>query len=275
MAGFVVAADEKSCVPCPMGTRWDTGARCVDCEAGTYSAKGEGSTSCALCPSGKAGVGCAVCGAGKYAPVSGLTACLECESLVWDNGTACYAPECGPKEFWRPGLASCQRCTECLDTTYAVAACNASYDTVCGECTSSCPAHYALTRYCTLAEDSVCTLDAPCPPGMYRREEDDVCARCPLGTMSTAADGQQCKRCEEGLFPNGAQTACVRACEVGAYLTIDLYCAPCAPGTGACAPCPANTYAARAGQTACLPCPNGTWALQGSSACSSATCLVG
>ena len=271
MGGFVVAANGQSCVPCPKGTRAEGWLRCVDCGPGSFSAE-EGSTECALCAPGKAGLGCAECGDGTYAPVSGLTACLECESLVWGNGTRCHPPDCGPREYWRRGLPSCRRCTECLDTTYAAVQCNGSSDTVCADCTSKCPSHYALTRYCTLVEDSVCTLHAACPAGTYRRQEDDTCEACPAGTYAVE---ERCERCEgEGRFPNGAQTACVEACEVGSYLTRDMYCAPCAPGTGACAPCPPDTYAARAGQTACLACPVGTWALRGSSACSSARCLA-
>ena len=273
--GFVETAEAR-CVPCPVGTRSDGWRSCVACAGGSFNEKA-GSTGCAACPVGKAGAGggCSACEAeaGWYAPVSGLTACLECDTLVWDAGSACHAPECGANEYWRRGLPGCQPCMECQDTTYAMQRCNSSFDTVCADCRTSCPPHYALTRYCTLAEDSVCTLHAPCPPGSQREASSGRCVPCPWGTYGV---NESCLVCAEDgrTFPNGAQTACVEACEAGAYLTAGFYCAPCAPGTGGCALCPENTYTARAGQVACLPCPRGTWALPGSSACSSATCLI-
>jgi hypothetical protein len=277
MPGYIQSND--ICIPCPIGTRSDGWIRCLECEAGSFNPTKIASTRCETCPVGKAGIGCSKCEAGNYAPMTGLTACIKCDSLVWNEGIECHPPKCIKNlEYWYPGLPKCQRCTECLDTTYAIQRCNETSDTICVDCTNDCPPYHALTQYCTMEKDSVCTLNAPCPNGMQKNEMDGICIKCPIGKYGM---NESCKECndEEGLFPNAAQTECVNKCESGAYLTINqestrnfsssFYCSLCAPGTGNCKLCPENTYSARFGQIQCLPCPFGTWSLPGSSACSS------
>ena len=275
--GQVLAGDGVTCVPCPAGWYYyykttSTGA-CGPCPVGSYSSRGG---TCELCApgffSGQAGASeCTACAAQQYAPTSGLSGCLDCNEWVMKGGTECTVPSCAEAHYYDESRGECQPCSVCQASTYTVRRCGGLNDTVCAGCLGACPSFYALTEYCTLYEDSVCSYIGVCAAGTYFVGYS--CAPCADGQYNAEPGATACTACAGGYYPNAAKTGCVGACEAGSYLTAGLFCAYCGPGTGSCRPCPANTYAALRGQSACIPCPNGTWAATGSSACSSSTCL--
>ena len=291
-SGSVVAVDGKTCIPCAPGWYQQGESVCVPCGQGTYSEFTWGSTACIGCPQGtySSSIGliydasqCSTCKSGTYAPNYGMSECIQCHQIVINEGVGCGIPTCGYQQYFSMDQQECLACTVCQDTTYVLSNCTPTSNTVCASCRSTCPFTEVLTKYCTMFEDSVCANVTVCPQGTYSVPSTVTpalfsCPSCIPGKYNDIPGASACKQCSvPGTYPNGQRSGCVNGtqCEPGAYLTPYFYCALCSPGTGSCMPCPANTYAARAGQVSCTPCPNGTFAAKGSSACSTATCISG
>ena len=83
---MVLAAYGGDCVPCQSGWYRTGPSTCQTCQAGKYSDMG--STSCYDCVAGKISIGggkeCTACPPGSYyAPMSGMSACLLCNGIVF------------------------------------------------------------------------------------------------------------------------------------------------------------------------------------------------
>jgi len=270
--GYVPTMGGLGCMPCGKGWYQSDPQTCSVCNTGTYQFE-SGATLCYQCPQGQASnsmgaTQCLSCAPGYYAPAAGMSACQFCNAVVMTQGSECKTPSCPNYFFYSLDTNHCERCTICLDTTYAAQRCSAMNDTVCQACTSTCPAFSALTKYCTLYQDSICTVNALCPLGTFF---SGICVGCPAGTYNDVPGATSCSKCLSG-FPSAGRDACTNGpCDPGSYQKLlpdgGYYCELCMPGTGGCRPCPENTYAARWGQAECGACPDGMYALRGSSAC--------
>ena len=296
------------CIACAIGW-YQKENSCLPCEAGTYGPS-EGSTACLECTTGSfadsQGMShCEHCARGYYAPALSHTTCIECsEGLTIPpiGGSLCqYNVTCSQANLYFstrivPMLnqyEGCIECTICGAKTFTTQTCSGTTDSTCSNCIEECPIRTAMTKYCTLYNDSICTpICLPgedkncqaCKPGTMMDILGETCIPCPNGMYSSYEGSTACQTCDSMMFPNGAKTECVLECERGAFInlndtTLQIYCELCKPGTyhatgQGCLACPANTFSREYGQSSCESCGvDGSVSLPGSMACSLQTCM--
>lgn len=116
---------------------------------------------------------------------------------------------------------------------------------------------------------------AACPVGTYGPAPASLyCVPCPAGSVAPLEGSPVCVECEdETAFSSADGTQCLAQCppsQVADAHGGGRRCVACGPGytktAGACAPCPAGTYAP-SGSTACLACAAGHTSLPGAHSC--------
>jgi ephrin receptor-like protein len=130
----------------------------------------------------------------------------------------------------------------------------------------------------------VARMCAPCPPGRYSSAANaDACLPCPIGTFSAMPGATQCTPCPPGRTTSmEGRTACDApaagvppgACPPGYAKDKVSGCKPCAAGefapagSTACSPCAVGSYTSAPGQAQCVKCPDGrTTAKPGAASC--------
>ena len=231
------ALNPTTCVPCPAGTKGNTGAQCTDCPSGQWGGM-QGATTCSQCA------------AGNYTSVPGAAACLQCSPgsySVAPGATACES--CAINTFSPGGLASCVSCSkEFYSPSGSVAClvCATGSTSISGSGCTLCPAGYYSVG------GSGCST---CPGG-FSSISGQLCIECSAG--ETSAAGGLCTPCAAGTDSLGGGT-CL-PCGAGYSSLPGLRCLPCTPGWfnsiigGICTRCELGTVSSNSAATSCVNC---------------------
>lgn len=292
-------AGSSACAACPVDSFSAAGstvlANCT-CAAG-FGAAFE-PFACAACAPGSAKLAgnsqCVACTAGLFADRSAMQACVTCPADTYSSLGSAACQACAANEFSAPGSDSSDDCL-----------CDAGYyrrDTACAKCaigffrnTShalsgsaecvACPAGYSTQSAATVSQ-SDCYL---CPADNYvlSTGSGNECVQCGANAQSNAGTVDGCL-CDAGFERTDAVCA---PCEYGyhKHLPGNHSCTACAAGqqgilnhpevaalgaSGACEPCPADTYWSAAGAP-CAPCPANSHAPEGSTSADQCLCHAG
>ena len=162
------------------------------------------------------------CAAGKYAPIAGLSECLECPAgKICDDGA--IRPQACPAGYFCPAGSHSKSKQECPRGTYGGA--NLTNTNDCTPCEAG--------HYCPIATDASDIDDLKCSQGYF----------CPPGSRTKKGRQAYCKE------PTSASLECL----VGHY---------CPEGTAVPIPCPRGKYSGSPGQhlqSACEWCPSGQY----------------
>ena len=269
--------------PCPVGTYCPAGtASILDCPLGSFAAV-EGSTECALCPSGHycpTASKAELCPVTTYNPVEGSNSSVDC--LTCDPGFQC--PEGSfeqvpcPPGYYCPGGEDVLICPEryyCPLSSSAPVECPVEHFCPEGavEPTVCPPGSYCADDWNNPdASEQGSAAPIPCPNGTYSPLPTDVvvnsvtrygCINCPPGYFCPEGSSGP-NQCMEGFYcpvksagptkcPDGAScplgSSSPVECEIGYY---------CPTGTGGSAfLCPVGSYCP-AGVSQPILCPSGT-----------------
>ncbi|EGD78970.1 hypothetical protein PTSG_11807 [Salpingoeca rosetta] len=272
---------------------------CVPCPSGTYK-EAAGGQACVPCPTS--------CAQNEYldgtCTVTTSTVCractTECENDIYLSGT-CNGTRSYP---------TCEECSTCGEDQYVLRACssaNGGSNTVCRDCTQTCPEGHYMSSPCSANADAVCT---PCTTadaclstevliGTCGGTETTQCVPChPECLTCSGPSASNCTSCERGVFLSG--TECRTECDLGFYpSTASGECELCHPscrdcvgatstactscnsplfllGTECVAGCPTGYFGDTTSQTCrqCRQCPTGTYKTGGCDGTQDTVCTM-
>ena len=279
-AGYSSASGATACTACAPGSSASSqGSECQLCSAGKFQ-KNSGASFCVLCAKGSfsSDVGrdsrCSECPKGKYSDAQGFTECDLCQAGSFSTGNASSCTLCAPGEYadqvqsdtcfpCGPGTFAFQEgSTVCMSCFAGFAA--KSGATTCTQCPQSTWSQGAGTAECNQCPEGFnTTLPGTqslsdclhiCAPGQFginglSDSDDQLCASCAKGTISTSHYSTICLNCASGSYASDAGMTVCALCGAGSSSPA---------GSSTCSACSPGKFAANAGTANCSVCPSGT-----------------
>ena len=299
-AQFKFVVGDEPCQPCPGNTATVPGdrARC-QCRKGS-----EGSADDAAC---------AVCPANFYKDTTGIGNCTACPALSvtsGDDAPFIARAQCHCPEGYAGDAALGEECVACLMGTFKNTLGNAS----CTDCPAN---QTTVAEASTLPEECLCNVTFGRVSPVDGGSGDLVCEACEVGKKQKQISDNVCRDCEPGssTVNGGVECVCLSgysgalndapcdACAAGTFKSARGIgnCTACPPNTstlqdaavlpeeclcvagmflnesGACVPCPANTFKAGLGDAAgnCTACGVNAVAAPGSTREEACQCDIG